>query len=115
LPRVKSRCGSAVGAVGEENRLSGSPIVLLLWRHDHNIENGRERPPKKVHLTVLIEQDEDGVFIVSVPTIAGCRSYGYTIDEAMKNITEAAGLCMEDSPPVSNGAFVGVRDLEINV
>ncbi len=30
------------------------------------------------HLPVLIEQDEDGVFIVSVPTLRGCRSAGRT-------------------------------------
>ena len=57
--------------------------------------------------------DEDGVFIVSVPTLRGCRSYGHTIDEAMKNIAEAAALCLEDEKPVQNGNFVGVRDLEI--
>ena len=71
------------------------------------------RKPARYHLPVLIEQDEDGVFIVSVPTLRGCRSYGHTIDEAMKNIAEAAALCLEDEKPVQNGNFVGVRDLEI--
>ena len=65
------------------------------------------------HLPVVIEQDEDGVFIVSVPTLKGCHSYGRTIREAMNNIAEAASLCLEDEKPSGNGAFVGVRDLEI--
>ena len=73
----------------------------------------RRKKAKHYHLPVLIEQDEDGVFIVSVPTLRGCRSYGHTLDQAMKNITEAAALCLEDEKPASGAAFVGLRDLEI--
>jgi len=50
------------------------------------------------HVPVLIERDEDGVFIVSVPTLRGCRSYGLTIEEAMANIREAVELCLQDEP-----------------
>jgi len=73
----------------------------------------RPKKPRRYHLPVLIEQDEDGVFIVSVPTLRGCRSYGQTLDQAMDNITEAASLCLEDEKPDSNAVFVGLRDLEI--
>jgi len=73
----------------------------------------RPKKKKRYHLPVLIEQDEDGVFIVSVPTLRGCRSYGHTLDQAMDNITEAAALCLEDEKPVSGAVFVGLRDLEI--
>jgi predicted RNase H-like HicB family nuclease len=51
-----------------------------------------------IHLPVIIEQDEDGVFIVSVPTLRGCHSYGATLQEAMRNIAEAAELCLKDEP-----------------
>ena len=50
----------------------------------------RRKKPECYHLPVIIEQDEDGVFIVSVPTLRGCRSFGHTLDQAMDNITEAA-------------------------
>jgi len=50
------------------------------------------------HVPVVIEQDEDGVFIVSAPALQGCHSYGYTVDEAMKNIAEAIALCLKDKP-----------------
>ena len=66
------------------------------------------------HVPVLIEQDEDGVFIVSVPTLQGCHSYGHTIDEAMLNIAEAAVLCLQDERPPQTPRFVGVRDLEVS-
>ena len=71
------------------------------------------RKPVRHHLPVLIELDEDGVFIVSIPTLRGCRSSGRTIEQAMENITEAAALCLEDETPSAQTAFVGVRDLEI--
>jgi len=67
----------------------------------------------RYHLPVLVEQDEDGVFIVSIPTLRGCRSYGDTLDDAMHNIAEAALLCLEDEAPSVGSQFVGVRDLEI--
>ncbi len=73
----------------------------------------RIKKATRYHLPVLIEQDEDGVFIVSVPTLTGCRSYGDTLEEAMNNIAEAASLCLEDEKPASGTMFVGVRDLEI--
>lgn len=76
-------------------------------------KNGRANA--QYHLPVIVEQDEDGVFIVSVPTLTGCRSYGHTLDEAMRNIAEAAALCLEDETPQPGGTFVGIRDLEITV
>ncbi|MDY7009152.1 MAG: type II toxin-antitoxin system HicB family antitoxin [Planctomycetota bacterium] len=67
------------------------------------------------HIPVLIEQDEDDVFIVSAPTLRGCHSYGDTLEEAMKNIAEAVMLCLQDEVPDQNRRFVGVRDLEVTV
>jgi antitoxin HicB len=38
---------------------------------------------------VLIEQDEDGIFIASVPELPGCISQGKTRKEVMSNIQDA--------------------------
>jgi antitoxin HicB len=38
---------------------------------------------------VILEQDEDGIFIARVPELPGCVSCGKTKDEALKNIREA--------------------------
>jgi len=38
---------------------------------------------------VIIEQDEDGVFVANVPSLPGCISQGNTRDETLKNIQEA--------------------------
>ncbi len=38
---------------------------------------------------ILIEQDEDGVFVAECPTLPGCLSQGKTRKEALKNIQDA--------------------------
>ena len=38
---------------------------------------------------VVIEQDEDGQFIASCPTLPGCWSQGKTREEARRNIADA--------------------------
>ncbi len=44
---------------------------------------------------VLIEQDEDGVFVVEVPALPGCISQGKTRGEALANIQEAITAYLE--------------------
>ena len=44
---------------------------------------------------VLIEQDEDGIFVAEVPSLPGCVSQGHTRDEATENIKEAIELYLE--------------------
>jgi len=44
---------------------------------------------------VLIEPDEDGVFVAEVPSLPGCLSQGATREEALANIKEAIAVYME--------------------
>lgn len=44
---------------------------------------------------VIIEQDEDGVFVVYCPTLPGCVSQGKTREEAQANIKEAIAGYLE--------------------
>ena len=44
---------------------------------------------------VLIEQDEDGVFVVECPSLAKCVSQGKTREEALRNIREAIAGYLE--------------------
>ena len=52
--------------------------------------------PKVLNYRVLIEQDEDGVFVASAPSLQGCYTEGDTFEEAVNNIKEAMGLYLED-------------------
>ena len=42
-----------------------------------------------MHYRILIEQDEDGIFVAECPTLPGCISQGKTRSEALENIRDA--------------------------
>ncbi len=44
---------------------------------------------------VLIEEDEDGVFVAEVPSLPGCVSQGATRREALSNAREAIAVYLE--------------------
>ena len=44
---------------------------------------------------VILEPDEDGMIIASVPALPGCISQGETKEQAIKNIKEAIELYLE--------------------
>ena len=44
---------------------------------------------------VVIEQDEEGVYVASVPQLPGCHTDGTSLDELMAEIREAIELCLE--------------------
>jgi antitoxin HicB len=48
-----------------------------------------------VRYRVLIEQDEDGVYVAEVPALPGCISQGTTRSEALDNIKEAISGYLE--------------------
>jgi len=48
-----------------------------------------------VKYRILIEQDEDGVFVVEVPSLPGCVSQGCTRQEAIENAKEAIAAYLE--------------------
>jgi predicted RNase H-like HicB family nuclease len=45
---------------------------------------------------VVIERDEDGVYIGEVPQLRACYSQGDTIDELMLNMREVIEMCLEE-------------------
>ena len=64
--------------------------------------------------TVLIEQDEDGMYIASVSDIQGCHTQGKTIEEVMERIREAIELCLEaDEEEITPMRFVGIQKVQI--
>ncbi len=44
---------------------------------------------------VIIQQDEDGMFVAEVPALPGCMSQGATRVEALANIREAIEAYLE--------------------
>lgn len=69
---------------------------------------------KKVHnFTVVIEKDEDGFYVGSVPALRGCHTQGKTMDELLENIKEAIELCLEVDKDVPNEQFIGIQQVQV--
>ena len=51
---------------------------------------------KSLVLKVVLQEEEDGRWSVSVPALPGCSSWGYSPQEALENIKDAAEIYIED-------------------
>jgi predicted RNase H-like HicB family nuclease len=63
---------------------------------------------------VVIERDEDGYYVASVPQIPGCHTQARSLDEVMQRIREATELCLEvQGAPEQDLEFVGIQRITI--
>jgi predicted RNase H-like HicB family nuclease len=74
----------------------------------------------KREYTVVIEMDEDGYFVGTVPELKGCHTQAKSLDILMRRIKEAVLLCLE-VVPVHKGESIGrglilkiLRDTELS-
>jgi predicted RNase H-like HicB family nuclease len=67
----------------------------------------------KREFNVVIERDEDGYFVASVPALRGCHTQAKSLDVLMKRVREAIELCLEVEAPTMN-EFVGVQRIAVN-
>lgn len=71
---------------------------------------------KDLFFTVYIEQDEDGIFIGSIPSVPSCYAQGETQEKMLKNLQEVLKLCLRntDRKEVEKVRFVGIQNLKIS-
>ncbi len=67
----------------------------------------------KREFSVVIEKDEDGNFVASVPALRGCHTQAKSLDLLMKRVKEAIELCLEVENPVTT-EFIGVQRVAVN-
>jgi len=72
---------------------------------------GKSRPSQYT-FTVLIEQDEDGYYVATVPALKSCYTQAKTLEELYPRIKEVIELCLEEEKPVPM-KFVAVQQLEV--
>jgi len=71
---------------------------------------------KTSNYTVIIERDEDGIYVAKVPDIPGCYSQGKTVEEAVKRVREAIQVCLEAEDMLYEPMeFVGIQQVEVPV
>ena len=69
---------------------------------------------------VIVEQDEDGVFVAEVLNVRACYAQGKTFEEAIANIRDVLQMCLQEMrargdeiPPPNE--FVGLTRVEVTV
>lgn len=64
--------------------------------------------------SVIIEQDSEGYFVATVPSLRGCHTQAKSLDQLMERVREAVELCLEaqgeGDEPLD---FVGVQKITV--
>jgi predicted RNase H-like HicB family nuclease len=63
---------------------------------------------------VVIERDEEGTYVASVPQLPGCHTDATSLDELMAEVREAIELCLEvEGQEPSKLEFVGIQRVTV--
>jgi len=68
-----------------------------------------------LRFSVVIERDEDGVYVASIPELPGCHTQSRTLDDLMVRVREAVELYLEVDEAVAEGRreLVGLQFIEV--
>ena len=83
-------------------------LVIRLGGREH--EKGSSMT---IEFSVVIERDEDGYYVASVPALRGCHTQAKSLDVLMQRIKEAIELCLEVEQPVTSNQFIGVQRVAV--
>ncbi len=67
---------------------------------------------KKYKLSVLVERDEDGYLVATVPSLKSCYTQAKTMEELIPRIKEVIELCLQEEEPIPM-VFEGVQQIEV--
>ncbi|MEO7794846.1 MAG: type II toxin-antitoxin system HicB family antitoxin [Thermoanaerobaculia bacterium] len=66
------------------------------------------------YFDVVVEKDEDGWYVASVPALPGCHTQAKSLDDLHERIREAIELCLEEHGlPERELQFIGVQRVKI--
>ncbi len=67
-----------------------------------------------VTFNVIVEQDEDGMYVSEVIGLQGCHTQGETLDELMKNTKEAISLYLKcKKVDLNDNKFFAFQQIEV--
>jgi predicted RNase H-like HicB family nuclease len=63
---------------------------------------------------VVIERDEDGFYVASVPQLRGCHTQAQSLDDLIERVREAIALCLEaEGGPATELQFIGIQRITV--
>jgi predicted RNase H-like HicB family nuclease len=67
----------------------------------------------KREFSVVVERDEDGYYVASVPELPGCHTQARSLDKLMTRVREAIALCLEVEGAEAKTEFIGVQRVAV--
>lgn len=68
----------------------------------------------KRKFTVVIERDEEGYYVATVPGLPGCHTQAKNLDTLMKRAREVIALCLEvDRGDLGPLELVGIQQISV--
>lgn len=68
---------------------------------------------QKQKFTVIIERDESGYYVATVPSLRGCHTQAKNLDTLMRRVREAIELCLDDGESNGSVELVGVQQVTV--
>jgi predicted RNase H-like HicB family nuclease len=63
---------------------------------------------------VVVERDQEGYYVASVPALPGCHTQARSLDELMERVREAIALCLEVAGEETTSLdFIGVQRVSV--
>jgi predicted RNase H-like HicB family nuclease len=67
----------------------------------------------KQEFSVVVERDEEGYYVASVPALSGCHTQARSLDKLMERVREAIELCLEVEQEPTRTEFIGVQRVAV--
>jgi len=68
----------------------------------------------KREFIVLIERDEDGFYVGTVPQLQGCYTQAKNLNTLMRRVREVIQLCLEEEgEPSDSSEFIGIHRVSL--
>jgi predicted RNase H-like HicB family nuclease len=68
----------------------------------------------KREFTVIVERDEDGYYVATVPELRGCHTQARSLDSLTKRVREAIAVCLEVRDESYRASeFIGIQRVAV--
>ena len=68
----------------------------------------------KREFSVIVERDEQGYYVATVPALRGCHTQARSLDKLIERIREAIALCLEvEQDNRATTEFIGVQRVTV--
>ncbi len=68
----------------------------------------------KREFNVIVERDEAGYYVATVPALPGCHTQARCLDKLIERVREAIELCLEvEQGAPSNSEFIGLQRVAV--